>query len=169
MFYRTLILIGFSKAIEYSNNFVDDDGENSIGRREMFAQNKVKPQEDDLSGLVSFSSGYNHRQNHDHTHKHKHGHKHAHEHAHQHSHTQTHNHVADHNHDHAHVHHHKHNHIHGHDEDHKHAHTEGHVHSHKYAGEYEKRRRNYEQLAVDHTKNYLKTYMGSAYKRLTGY
>ena len=123
---------------------------------------------------TSFSSGYNHRQNHDHTHKHKHGHKHGHDHSHKHSHTQSHTHVADHSHDHAHVHHHKHNHIHGHDEDHKHAHTEGHTHSHKYASGhrrsgYDDRRRDYERLAVDHTKDFLKTYMGSAYKKLTGY
>merc|ERR1711874_865269 len=96
--------------------------------------------------ISALSSGYNHRQNHDHTHNHKH----------------------------AHVHHHKHNHIHGHDEDHKHAHTEGHTHSHKYSSShrrssYEDRRKEYERLAVDHTKDFLKTYMGTAYKRLTGY
>merc|ERR1711874_504625 len=124
--------------------------------------------------ISALSSGYNHRQNHDHTHKHKHGHKHGHDHSHKHSHTQEHTHVADHNHDHAHVHHHKHNHIHGHDEDHKHAHTEGHTHSHKYSSShrrssYEDRRKEYERLAVDHTKDFLKTYMGTAYKRLTGY
>ena len=106
------------------------------------------------------SSGYNHIQKHDHTHKHEQGHKHSHTQEHIHSHQQNHTHVADHTHEHEHVHKHKHNHIHDVLEEHQHA------HSHKG---YASRRHNYERMAVDHTRDFLKGYMRGTYSRLTGY
>ena len=48
--------------------------------------------------------------------------------------------------------------------EHDHLHEEGHTHRHKY----QQRRRAYERLAVDFTKNYLRNYMPSQYSRMTG-
>ena len=83
-------------------------------------------------------------------------------------HTATHTHVADHSHEHEHVHRHKHNHIHDETAEHDHQHREGHTHRHKQDG-YGSRRRGYEKLAVDRTKELLKTYMASQYSRMTGF
>ena len=49
--------------------------------------------------------------------------------------------------------------------EHDHLHEEGHTHRHKY----QDRRRAYERLAVDFTKNYLRNYMPSQYSRMTGF
>ena len=49
--------------------------------------------------------------------------------------------------------------------EHDHLHEEGHTHRHKY----QQRRRAYERLAVDFTKNYLRNYMPSQYSRMTGF
>merc|ERR1711971_445481 len=103
----------------------------------------------------------------DHSHKHKYKHKHAHQHSHDSQHTATHTHMADHSHTHAHVHRHKHNHIHDETEEHNHEHKEGHTHRHVQG--YSARRRAYEKLAVDRTKDLLKTYMATKYSRMTGF
>ena len=49
--------------------------------------------------------------------------------------------------------------------EHDHLHEEGHTHRNKY----QQRRRAYERLAVDFTKNYLRNYMPSQYNRMTGF